>query len=62
MERNRRIMRVPPSKPVFMHHVGTFSYLKLHAYIDVSMILKTIMMIRLFLLVASGIYLFDYRT
>lgn len=55
-------MRVPPSKPVFMHHVGTFSYLKLHAYIDVSMILKTIMMIRLFLLVASGIYLFDYRT
>lgn len=61
MERNRGIMRVPPSKPVFIHHVGSFSYPKFHACIDVSMILKTIM-IRLFLLVASGIYLFDYRT
>lgn len=45
-----------PSGPyVFVHHVGTFSYLKLHTCIEVSMILKIIMMIRPFLLVASEI-------
>lgn len=62
VRKERESWECHPLKPVFMLHIGAFVYLRLHAFIEVSTILKATIMIKLFFVVASESYLFNNRT